>query len=53
MGVLVKLCCVVSCLRQREVDRDEEGAIKEECPLRNRCLEDGVEGPWVLLWRKG
>lgn len=52
MGLLVVLCCVVSCLRQREVDRDEEGAIEEEGPLRKRGLEDGVEGPWVVLLRK-
>jgi hypothetical protein len=52
MGLLVLLSGVVSSLRQREVDRGDEGAIEEEGPLRKRCLEDGVEGPRVVLWRK-
>jgi hypothetical protein len=47
------LCRIVSSLRQRKVDGCEEGAVEEESPLCQGCLEDGVEGPWVALWREG
>ena len=50
--LLVALCRIVPSLRECKVHGGKQGTVEEESPLRKRCLEDGVKGPWVVLWRK-